>query len=238
MTVRTNLATRPFYNERLAALIVGVLAVAVLALTLVNIVELVSLSGRSAELRREAAENDARTAELRRRAQHARASVNPEHFERVAAAAHEANVLIDGRTFSWTELFNRFEATLPPGVRITAVQPRRDEDGRFAVMIGVVAREVDEVNDFMPSVFVQPGPAVVATALGVAEHRGRDGAAVVRAVVVGYELAARVPRALGAANLRAAGLASHGVGPTFGSAAAAASLLGLPGDRIGDVLAC
>lgn len=149
MTLRTNLATRPFYNQRLAAVIVGVLAVVVLVFTLVNVVALVSLSGRSAELRGEAAENDARTADLRRRAQHARASVNPDHFERVAAAAHEANVLIDGRTFSWTELFNRFEATLPAGVRITAVQPRRDDQGRFVVTIGVVAREVDEVNAFM-----------------------------------------------------------------------------------------
>lgn len=149
MTLRTNLATRPFYNERLAAFIVGVLAAVVLALTLVNIVDLVSLSGRSAALRGEAAENDARTADLRRRAERARASVNPDHFERVAAAAHEANALIDGRTFSWTELFNRFEATLPAGVRITAVQPRRDEEGRFVVTIGVVAREVDEVNAFM-----------------------------------------------------------------------------------------
>ena len=149
MTLRTNLATRPFYNQRLAAVVVGVLAVVVLVFTLVNVVALVSLSGRSAELRGEAAENDARTADLRRRAQHARASVNPDHFERVAAAAHEANVLIDGRTFSWTELFNRFEATLPAGVRITAVQPRRDDQGRFVVTIGVVAREVDEVNAFM-----------------------------------------------------------------------------------------
>lgn len=107
-----------------------------------------------------------------------------------------------------------------------------------AVFAGAMAGHAAEVNDFMPSVFVQPGPAVVATALGVAERRGLGGAAVLRAVVVGYELAARVPRALGAANLRAAGLASHGVGPTFGSAAAAASLLGLPADRIGDVLAC
>lgn len=149
MTLRTNLATRPFYNQRLAAVIVGVLAVVVLVFTLVNIGALVSLSGRSAELRGEAAENDARTADLRRRAQHARASVNPDHFERIAAAAHEANVLIDGRTFSWTELFNRFEATLPAGVRITAVQPQRDDQGRFVVTIGVVAREVDEVNAFM-----------------------------------------------------------------------------------------
>lgn len=107
-----------------------------------------------------------------------------------------------------------------------------------AVFAGAMAGHAAELNDFMPSVFVQPGPSIVSTALGVAEQRDLGGDAVLRAVVVGYELAARVPRALGAENLRAAGLASHGIGPVFGSAAAAASLLGLGRERIGDVLSC
>jgi Tfp pilus assembly protein PilN len=147
--LRTNLATRPFYNERLAAVIVAALTVAVALLTLVNVMALLSLSGRTADLRRETAGNDARAAELRRQAERARVSVDPERLSAVAEAAHEANVLIDGRTFSWTELFNRFEATLPPGVRIAGVQPRRDDTGRFVVTIDVVAREVDEVDAFM-----------------------------------------------------------------------------------------
>jgi 2-methylcitrate dehydratase PrpD len=107
-----------------------------------------------------------------------------------------------------------------------------------AVFASAMAGHAAEVNDFMPAVFVQPGPAIVSTALCLAEQRHLSGDAVLRAVVVGYELAARVPRALGGANLRRAHLASHGVGPVFGSAAAAASLLAIPGERIGDVLAC
>jgi len=146
---RTNLATRPFYNERLAAIIVGLLAVAVLVLTLANVAALASLSGRGAALRDETAEHDARAAALRREAQQARVSVDRDHLAQVAEAAHEANALIDGRTFSWTELFNRFEATLPAGVRITGVQPRRDDNQRFIVTVSVVAREVDEVDAFM-----------------------------------------------------------------------------------------
>jgi Tfp pilus assembly protein PilN len=146
---RTNLATRPFYNERLAAILVGALTLAVALLTVANVGALMSLSGRTADLRRETAENDARAAQLRSQAQQARVSVDPERLSAVAAAAHEANVLIDGRTFSWTELFNRFEATLPPGVRIAGVQPRRDDTGRFVITIEVVAREVDQVDAFM-----------------------------------------------------------------------------------------
>ena len=85
-----------------------------------------------------------------------------------------------------------------------------------AVFASAMAGHGAEINDFVPSVFVQPGPAVVA----------------------GYELAVRVPRALGTANLRRAGLANHGIGPTFGAAAAAASLLGLPAARVRDLLSC
>ena len=41
----------------------------------------------------------------------------------VTAAAKEANDLIEQRTFSWTELFNHLEATLPENVMLTAVRP-------------------------------------------------------------------------------------------------------------------
>jgi 2-methylcitrate dehydratase PrpD len=95
-----------------------------------------------------------------------------------------------------------------------------------------------EINDFIPSAFVQPGPAVVSVALALAEARGRSGEAILRAVVAGYELAGRIPKALGNDNLRKAGIANHGVGAVFGAAAAAASLIGLPENRIGDLLSC
>ena len=92
-----------------------------------------------------------------------------------------------------------------------------------------------EINDFIPSAFVQPGPAVVSVALAVAETRGASGAALLRAVMAGYELAGRVPKALGLGNLRRAGIANHGIGPLFGSAAAAAALLRLSPEQIDDV---
>src|SRR5688572_24442700 len=60
-----------------------------------------------------------------------------------------------------------------------------------AVFASAMAGHAAEVNDFCPSAYVQPGPAVVSTALGVAGLRGRDGRAVLRAIVAGYELACR-----------------------------------------------
>ena len=105
-----------------------------------------------------------------------------------------------------------------------------------AVFAGAMTAHAAEINDFIPSVFVQPGPAVVATALGVGEAVQASGAEVVGALIAGYELAARVPRALGVGNLRRAGIANHGVGPCFGAAAAASALLRHSPDRVADVL--
>jgi 2-methylcitrate dehydratase PrpD len=106
-----------------------------------------------------------------------------------------------------------------------------------AVFAGAMAGHAAELNDFCPSAFVQPGPAVVSTVLGVGTDRGSTGAAVLRALVAGYELACRLPRALGPDNLRAAGLANHGVGPVFGAAAAASALLGLSARQVASVWA-
>ncbi len=105
-----------------------------------------------------------------------------------------------------------------------------------AVFASAMTGHGAEINDFIPSVFVQPGPAVVAVALGIGEVTGASLSEVLRAMVAGYELAARVPLALGNNNLRRAGIASHGIGPCFGAAAAAAALLRLPAPRMADVL--
>jgi 2-methylcitrate dehydratase PrpD len=105
-----------------------------------------------------------------------------------------------------------------------------------AVFASAMTGHGAEINDFIPSAYVQPGPSIVSTAFSLAEKRGLSGDAVVRAVVVGYELAGRVPKALGLTNLRSAGIANHGVGPVFGTGAAAASMIGIGEDRISDLL--
>jgi hypothetical protein len=66
-----------------------------------------------------------------------------------AADARQANDLIDRRTFSWTDLFNRFEMTLPDEVRIASVRPRVDPDVGIVLAINVMARNVDDVGEFI-----------------------------------------------------------------------------------------
>lgn len=93
-----------------------------------------------------------------------------------------------------------------------------------------------EINDFIPSAFVQPGPAVVGVAFALAENRGGSGHDVLRACVAGYELCGRLPKALGVRTLYDSGLANHGIGPCFGAAATASSMLNLPAEKVALVM--
>ena len=147
--IRTNLATRPFYNERLVNLWILLLAVILVAATIFNVSRVRSDAGSNTELASQASQNTARTSELRRTAASLRASLDAKQIQAVSKDAREANTLIDRRTFSWTGLFNQFETTLPDDVRITSVRPTVDREHNITLTISVVAKSVKDVDDFM-----------------------------------------------------------------------------------------
>jgi Tfp pilus assembly protein PilN len=147
--IRTNLSTRPFYNERVIRLWLMVMALLVLAATAFNASRVLRYSRSDTRLATQASHDEARAAELRQQAARLRGSVDPKQVDYAAADARQANELIDRRTFSWTELFNRFETTLPDDVRIASVRPRLDRDHGFVLVINVMARSVDDVNTFI-----------------------------------------------------------------------------------------
>jgi Tfp pilus assembly protein PilN len=147
--IRNNLSTRPFYNVAAVRLWLTVVAAVVVLATLFNVAQVLRYSNTNTELVTRASSDEASARELRSRAQKLRASVDVAQVDAVSVDARQANALIDRRTFSWTELFNRFERTLPDDVRITAVQPTIDKDRRIVLMVNVLAREVDDVNRFM-----------------------------------------------------------------------------------------
>jgi Tfp pilus assembly protein PilN len=146
--LRTNLATRPFYNERAIHLALGAAALVVLALTAFNVYRVLSLSRQNTELRGRTDTAHAEAQRLTQQAAEIRRTINPEELERVVAAASEANALIDQRTFSWTEFFNHIEDTLPPEVMLTAVRPSVREGETQVVMI-VLGRRAEDVDEFM-----------------------------------------------------------------------------------------
>jgi Tfp pilus assembly protein PilN len=147
--IRTNLSTRPFYNARLIRLWLIGIAALVAAGTAFNVSRVMRYSRSDTQLATQASRDEARAADLRRQAAQLRSSVDPKQVDFASADARQANDLIDRRTFSWTELFNRFETTLPDEVRITAVKPRVERTHGVVLAINVVARGVDDVSTFM-----------------------------------------------------------------------------------------
>lgn len=147
--LRTNLATRPFYNIRAVKAVLGAFAALVILMTMFNVIRLLQLatSQRSLGARAVQAQNDA--TRLRADAARVRAQVDAKELEVVSGAAREANAIIDMRAFSWSDLLAQFETTLPESVRITAVQPRVERDGRFIVGIRVEARQSGDLEKFL-----------------------------------------------------------------------------------------
>jgi hypothetical protein len=149
--LRTNLSTRPFYNVRAVRVALGAVAVLAFGLTIFNAYEILRLRSQNSEARATIASNDAEARKLRADAQEVRRSIDRTRLAAVQLAASEANALIDRRTFSWTELLNQFQATLPPDVRIAGVTPQVSDDGRRMVNIAVVSRRVEDLEQFMDS---------------------------------------------------------------------------------------
>ncbi|MPZ21199.1 MAG: hypothetical protein GEV06_25370 [Luteitalea sp.] len=146
--LRTNLATRPFYNERALYIALAALAVLAIGLALFGLVRVLSLSQRQAELGARIQRDEAEAARLLESAGRVRGGIDQGELNAVIAAARDANTVIARRTFSWTELFNRIEATLPPDVMLTSVRPNFDK-GETYVAMTIVGRSVENVGRFM-----------------------------------------------------------------------------------------
>jgi len=145
--LRTNLSTRPFYNERAVYAMAALVAVLVLAVTAWQIGRVVALSKYKTELntavRRDRSEAESRIQE----AEQVRRGLNQKELAEVADAAKEANELIERRTFSWTGLFNQLEATLPQDVMLTGVRPEF-KAGTTLVNLDVQGRDSDDIDAF------------------------------------------------------------------------------------------
>jgi Tfp pilus assembly protein PilN len=146
--LRTNLSTRPFYNERAVHFVLGLVAAVVLVLTILNLIEVVRLSRQNTALSGRIRDDRTAAAELSRKARETRQGINQEELKTIVAAAREANTLIDGRTFSWTALFNQLESTLPPEVMLASVRPTID-DGETRITLIVLGRRTADLDEFM-----------------------------------------------------------------------------------------
>ena len=128
-------------------MLLGILAAILVLVTAMQAGRILTLSRYKTELtgaiHRDHDEIDRRT----REAADIRRGMNPQELALVAAAAKEANGLIEQRTFSWTELFNQLEATLPENVMLTAVHPEF-KDGITHVNMEIQGRRAEDNDAF------------------------------------------------------------------------------------------
>jgi Tfp pilus assembly protein PilN len=119
--VSTNLALRPFRNERLPWLMAGALMAGALAVSFVH-GRLISrlLSGDEAKTVRAVREDEARIAELEKGiANEPPLKVEADELVRVRAYKE----LVDRRVFPWRLLLAELEGTLSDDVRLTRISP-------------------------------------------------------------------------------------------------------------------
>lgn len=89
----------------------------------------------------------------------------------------------------------------------------------------------DETDDTYYLALVHPGCGIVPAALALAERERAGGMALLRALVLGYDVCARMSQALGIERFRSRGHSTHSFGNIFGAAAASAAILGLNADQ-------
>jgi 2-methylcitrate dehydratase PrpD len=128
---------------------------------------------------------------------------------------------------------------LPPGKKVAAyVEAQGGKPEASVIGSGIVTSaanaalangmfaHADEVDDTHPASLTHPGRAVVPAALAIGERNRVSGTALLRAIVLGYDICARVPLALKPMSLMRAGHYVGAFGGVFGAAAASAALLG------------
>ena len=104
-----------------------------------------------------------------------------------------------------------------------------------ALANGMLAH-ADETDDSHAPSLTHPGCGIVPAALAMAERERANGARLLRAVALGYDVGCRLTMALHAYDFREAGHSTHSFGPMFGAAAAAGALAGLGYDQVRHLL--
>ena len=129
---RLNLASHPFRNETLPAVLLALGAAVLFALSVHHAMTIRRLMpDRLSAAHRQAAELEAEAARLRAEARAQRVE-RPD--AKILVQWTLLKELVDRRAFSWTGLFGVLEEAMPPGVRLLTISPR--------VTKGVVTLEV------------------------------------------------------------------------------------------------
>lgn len=146
--LRGNLATRPFYNERLVSLVLLLVAVAAIALGVFNYQQFMALSAKRTALNTQIEGDRAKAERIAAENVKLRQTVDVAALRRLSNDAEEANALIDERTFSWTSFFTVVQDAMPYDARLQTVTPRIDK-GRIMIRLVVHAKTEADLFEFI-----------------------------------------------------------------------------------------
>jgi len=105
-------------------------------------------------------------------------------------------------------------------------------DPMNAALANGMAAHADETDDSHLRGRFHPGCGIVPAALAAGEIANASGIALLKAIALGYDIGARFNLALGPRKLYSGGHSTHSVGPLFGGAAAAGSLMGFSSEQV------
>ena len=107
---------------------------------------------------------------------------------------------------------------------------------RYAALANGMCWHSDESDDTHPATRSHPGVSVVPAILAMAERQQLSGEAILRALVLGYDICARILFAFNAEHLSRSGQNASSKGGLFGAAAGAAAMLNLDARKVRYVL--
>lgn len=146
--LRINLSSRPFYNERLVTFVIGVVGIIAVAIAVVGVQQILSLSAERTRLKDQIARDNMAAGRADIETVALQKLINTKTLKTLAVSTTMANTLIDERTFSWTVFFGLIEKTLPNDVRIESVAPIVDKGG-VLVQMRVVSKRTDDLATFI-----------------------------------------------------------------------------------------
>lgn len=127
--IALNLASRPFRNNAAVASALAGVAAALALATAYNLYFFLHYGDSYAALQAEQAADRARLTKVEAEERSLSQQIQGRNFRRLYDRGRFASELILKRSFSWTLLFNKLEAVVPPEIMMTAIHPNVTADG-------------------------------------------------------------------------------------------------------------
>lgn len=138
-----------------------------------------------------------------------------------------------GSSLSWSRALADWARRYDGSGRAVIIGGPKRSGSPIAALVNATAAHGLELDDTHDESVSHPGAVVIGAALAVAADRGLGGAALLPAIVAGYEVIGRIGAATGAGAIIEEGFHPTALFGSFGAAAATAHLMGLDAETLG-----